>query len=465
MGLPGAGKRGTALSLAFVLLLCGAAAIAQAPPVVVSSNQTLNPALAGATHHMAVNSLGDVFYKDTGTYSIYELVPGNSTPILLLTGTNSPSYMVDSLKGVAIDPNTNNLYVTNDYTSSNNVIVIPFLSGSYPTNERVTGLSICPAYPAPLTGDCGAYGGNGGAATGYFMQPEDFGFDGSGNLYALVNRDNVDSGESYARIVMIPADLIETQYDSNNSGASSVVVADKLPFGRNGTYGGTFAVDSTGNVYYANGTNVYYFAAGTTVAAGTPPPASSILNIDVTAPVGVGVDAFGNLIVTDQSVTTNNVTTGDNRLIEIPNVNGSLDTTQQYTLAYLYSANGVSVDQLGNIYYGGYNANILPPGGTTDGATTIEELTLWNANLGSLAVGTPNAALTLNFTFNAAASVTPASISALPAGGPFALAAGGSGACAAGTAQAQGSSCSVAVTYTPSAAGTQSGAVLLADST
>ena len=93
----------------------------------------------------------------------------------------------------------------------------------------------------------------------------------------------------------------------------------------------------------------------------TPPPASSILNIDVTAPVGVGVDAFGNLIVTDQSVTTNNVTTGDNRLIEIPKRKRLFGYDAAVRpLAYLYSANGVSVDQLGNIYYGGYNANILP---------------------------------------------------------------------------------------------------------
>ncbi|MGA3371501.1 MAG: Ig-like domain repeat protein [Terracidiphilus sp.] len=459
-----------ALSLTVFLLFCwAAAASAQAPAVVVSSSQTLVPALLTNTHHMAVNSLGDLFYVDSvnqnvkpanGIYEgyVYELVPGNPTPILLLTYTTTANYAADSLKGMAVDT-SNNLYVAKDYYPGE-IIVIPYISGSYQANQIESSLSSCPTYPAALTGDCLALSSSGGNATGYYMQPDEVGLDASGNLYVMDGEDNVDTGSRYHRIFMIPANSIET-----NQPDDVVLIADQLPFGTIGAYQGQMAVDSTGNVYYANGVNVYYFAAGSSVAAGTKPPASSILNVSVTAPAGVGVDAFGNLIITDQSVTTGGVTTGYDRLVEIPNVNGALDTAQQYTLGYLYSGNGVSVDQLGNIYYSSYNPNIPPPGGTTDGATTIDEMNLWSANLGSLAVGKPSAALTLNFTFNAAATATPASISALPAGGSFALAAGGTGACAVGTAQVQGSSCSVTVTYTPSAAGTQSGAVVLADST
>jgi hypothetical protein len=469
MGLSGGGNRGIIFFLTIVLSLCFAVmASAQAPPVVVSSTQTLDPALLTSTHHMAVNSLGDLFFVDSvnqsvkpasGVYDgyLYELVPGNTTPILLLTFTTTANWAADTLKGVAVDPN-NNVYLAADYNTAA-IIVIPFLGGTYQTNQMVSALATCPTYPAPLTGDCKAFGSGGGAATGYYMQPDEIGFDGSGNLYVMNGRDSVDTGSAYHRIVMIPANQIETQYPA------SVLVADELPFGTVGGYAGQMVVDSAGNVYYANGDNVYFFAAGTTVAVGTPPPASSILNVSVTLPIGVGVDAFGNLIITDNSVTSGGVTTGYDRLVEIPNVNGALDTAQQYTLAYLYSGNGVSVDSLGNIYYSGFNSNIPPLGGTTDGATTINELNLWSANLGLLAAGTPSTALTLNFTFNAAATATPASISTLPANGPFAIAAGGTGACAAGTPQVQGSSCSVTVTYTPSAAGTQSGAVVLADST
>ena len=470
-GLPAGGNWRIAISLAVVCVLGSAAmANAQAPPVVVSSNQTLVPALLTNTHHMAVNSLGDLFYVDSvnqnvkpanGIYEgyVYELVPGNPTPILLLTYTTTANYAADSLKGAAVDT-SNNLYVAKDYYPGE-IIVIPYISGSYQTNQIESSLSSCPTYPAALTGDCLALSSSGGNASGYYMQPDEVGLDASGNLYVMDGEDNVDTGSKYHRIFMIPAQSIET-----NQPDDAVLIADQLPFGTIGAYSGQMAVDSAGNVYYANGDNVYYFAAGSSVAVGTPPPASSILNASVTAPAGVGVDAFGDLIITDQSVTTGGVTTGYDQLVEIPNVNGALDLTAQYTLAYLYSGNGVSVDQLGNIYFSGVSPNI-PPGCTANNtcATTIDEMNIWSANLGSLAVGAPSAALTLNFTFNAAATVTPASVSALPPGGPFAIAAGGTGACAVGTAQVQGSSCSVAVTYTPSAAGTQSGAVVLADST
>jgi sugar lactone lactonase YvrE len=219
------------------------------------------------------------------------------------------------------------------------------------------------------------------------------------------------------------------------------------------------AVDAAGDVYYADGigNGVYVFPAGMTVkptggvvAAGT----YTTIGSGLTTPGGVGLDSFGDLIITD---------TGNNRLVEIPYANGALETADQYLLSYTYSANGTAVDSQGHIYFSGYNANIPPPGGTKDGATTIGEMTLWNANLGSISVGASGSPLTLNYAFNSPA--TPMSISVLPAGGPFAISAPATGACAAGTAQVLGSACSVTATYTPSDAGTQPGAVVLADST
>jgi len=434
-----------ALPVAVAMLLCAAMASAQVPPVVVSSNQTLVPALGGNTHHIAVNSLGDVFYEDDSSNTIFEVVPGNPTPLPLVTGLHGG-------RSVAVDP-SNNLWSVNNYDNGNaSIIEIPYSgsNGVYPTAAMPSSLSSGnpPVCTAPATVVCQIKGEGGGGVTGYFLQATDLGFDAAGNLYVTDNRDNV-SGDKYNRILEYPANQTAQQYPN------LLLIADGLPE----TTTAEMAVDAAGDVYYADGigSGVYVFPAGTTVspsgglaAAGT----YTTIGTGLTTPGGVGLDSLGNLIITD---------TGNNRLVEIPYANGALETADQYLVSYTYSANGVAVDSQGHIYFSGYNANIPPPGKTTDGATTIGEMTLWNANLGSINVGASGSPLTLNYAFNAAA--TPASISVLPAGGPFAIAAPATGACAAMTAQAVGSSCSLAATYTPSAAGTQPGAVVLADST
>ncbi|MGD0832289.1 MAG: Ig-like domain repeat protein [Terracidiphilus sp.] len=473
-----------AFAVAITLCLCAALGIAQAPPVVVSSNQTLVPALGGNTHHIAVNSLGDVFYEDDASNTIFEIAPGNPKPIPLVTGLHGG-------RSVAVDP-SNNLWSVNNYDNGNaSIIEIPYSgsNGVYPTAAMPSSLSstnppvcITPPSTTPPTSVCQIRGEGGGSVTGYFMQATDLGFDAAGNLYVVVNCDSTMPHGSNGgcqqtpsigdrnRIVEYPINCTNC-YDGiggallpNQTEAqypNLILIEDGLPE----TTTGELAVDAAGDVYYADGisANVYLFPAGTTATAvpkGTtnPVPTGPYTSIGsgLTEPGGVGVDAFGDLIITD---------TGNNRLVEVPYASGALDTAEQYNLSYTYSANGVAVDSLGNIYYSGYNANIPPPGGSTNGATTIGEMNLWNANLGAWATGTTSTpSLTLNFVFNAAE--TPANISVAPAGGsPFAISTTGTGACVGGTAEAQGAACSVQATYTPSAVGVQSGAVVLADST
>jgi hypothetical protein len=172
-------------------------ASAQAPAVVVSSNQTLVPALGGNTHHIAVNSLGDVFYEDDASNTIFELVPGNSTPIPLVTHLHGG-------RSVAVD-SSNNVWSVNNYDNGNaSIIEIPYSgsNGAYPTAAMPSSLSsgnppVCTAQPINV---CQIKGEGGGSVTGYFMQAADLGFDGAGNLYVADNRDNV-SGEAYNRIL------------------------------------------------------------------------------------------------------------------------------------------------------------------------------------------------------------------------------------------------------------------------
>lgn len=478
-GLLDSGICKAVFSLGMAILLSAAAVDAQAPPVVVSSNQTLVPALGGNTHHIAVNSLGDVFYEDDGSNTIFEIVPGNSTPIPLVTGLHGG-------RSIAVDP-SNNLWSVNNYDNGNAAIIeIPYSgsNGVYATAAMPSSLSAKnpPVCTAPATAVCQIKGQGGGSVAGYFMQATDLGFDAAGNLYVVDNCDSTmphgknggcqqtPSIGDYNRIVEYPIDCTNCYngtggvLEPNQTEAqypNLILIEDGLPE----TTTGELAVDAAGDVYYADGIspNVYLFPAGVTATAvvkGTanPLPTGPYTSIGsgLTTPGGVGVDAFGDLIITD---------TGNNRLVEIPFANGSLDTADQYLLSYTYSANGVAVDSLGNIYFSGYNANIPPPGGSTDGATTIGEMSLWNANLGAWTTGaTSTPSLALNFAFNAAE--TPASISVLPAGGaPFAIGAAGSGACVVGAAEAQGAACNVQLSYTPNAAGAQPGAVVLADAT
>jgi len=422
---------GFAFALVVALFLTTDFAAAQlVPGAVISSNQTV-ASISGNSGHIAVNSFGAAFYVSTNDHTVYELLPGSTTPIALVTD-------VMSATNVYVDA-ANNLYVPGLWGSPDSsitpvrLLIVPYLNGSYPaTVDSGTSLSNT-ACTSPLTAACNALNG-GGATTGYYMQVGDVGVDAADNVYVLAVRTgggacDQSSAAAYCNTILkfaAPADV----------NTVPTVVAGGVGGGLAQTNNAQLAVDALGDVYYVDGisNNVYFIAAGTSVAAGQTTPT---IGSGFKTPGGVSVDKFGNVFVTD---------TGNDRIVEIPAVNGVAQSSKEFTLSWAYSANGVGVDPLGRLFYTGYS-----------GGTNLNIMTLWNTPLGSSAVGTANPATALNVVFSAA--TTPSNIGIVGGNSSFSLT---GGSCAAGTAYSMNQSCTLNVAYTPTAVGLQTGAVAIA---
>lgn len=417
---------GFVLALVVALLLTTRFATAQVvPAAVISSNQTLT-SISGNSGHIAVNSFGAVFYVSTNAKTVYELLPGSTTPIALVTGVNSAT-------NVYVDA-ANNLYVPGLYSSAPaRLLVVPYLNGGYATTVDDGTLyqgNTFPACTSPLTVACLAIG-SGGAANGYYLQVGDVGKDGAGNVYIVAVRDG--SGYCDQSSAAAKCNTILKFAAPATTSTVPTIVAGGVGGGLAQTNNAQIAVDAQGDVYYVDGisNNVYFIAAGTSVAAGQTIPT---IGSGFKTPGGVSVDKFGNVFVTD---------TGNDRIVEIPAVNGVAQSSKEFTLSWAYSANGVGVDPLGRLFYTGYS-----------GGTNLNVMTLWNMPLGSSTVGTANPATTLNVVFSAA--TTPSNIAITGGGTGFSLT---GGSCAAGTAYSMNQSCTLTVAYTPTAVGLQTGAV------
>ena len=365
---------GFVLALVVALLLTTRFATAQVvPAAVISSNQTL-ASISGNSGHVAVNSFGATFYVSTNDKTVYELMPGSTTPVALVTG-------VSSATNVYVDA-ANNLYVPGLYSSAPaRLLVLPYLNGGYAKtvdDGTVFQGNSFPACTSPLTAACMAIG-SGSSATGYYVQVGDVGMDAAGNVYIVAVRDGGGYCDQSSAAAVCNTILKFAAPVNNNTVPTNI--AGGVGGGLAQTNNAQIAVDAQGDVYYVDGisNNVYFIAAGTSVPAGQTVPT---IGSGFKTPGGVGVDKFGNVFVTD---------TGNNRIVEIPAVNGVAQSSKEFTLSWTYSANGVGVDSLGRLFYTGYS-----------GGTNINVMTLWNTPLGSSAVGTANPAEPLSVVFSAA---------------------------------------------------------------
>jgi hypothetical protein len=417
-------------ALAVLLLIAGpGAAKAQTVPVaVVSSSQTILTLTASYTGHIAVNSIGDAFYIDPGTQDLYELTPGSTTPIIIMTGLTGST----GARNVSVD-RSNNLFVPLTY--SGEVIEVPISGGTYPTNIAAGSISAssnaCTAAP---TTPCAQFG-NGGSAAGYYFQSTDIGFDAAGD--AFVSAQYLGGGICDGTGGVHCNGILKFAAPFTPSTAATLVGGGpgKLP----NDASAQITADPEGDVFYADGMNVYEIAAGTTGAV--------VVGTGLTSPGGVSADSFGNIYVTD---------TGNNRIVEFPALAGVPQISKQFTLSYTYSGNGVGIDPYGRLYYSGYN--------NTLGDANLNILSLYNASFGSSAVGTAATAVTLSVVFNSTVAATGVTLSKTSASGFTLAATQPTGVCAAGP-YTSGSNCSVTINYTPTAVGLQSGALLVSTAT
>lgn len=406
--------------LAAMLVLCGlgSASAQTIPGAVIYQTKTLVN-INGNAGHIATNNLGDAFYVSQTDNIAYWLPRGTTTPVSLITGlSGGRSVTVDAF---------NNVYVSSNY--SGRIIEVPYVNGSYATGTaNSSGLPTCTATPAT---PCLAFG-NGAGATGYYLQASDIGFDqaingvNGPNAYVIDERDNTCDQSTTAKT----CNTILKFAPTGNGAYKATVVVTGLPQTNNGQ----IAVGPKGDVYYADGSHLYYIAAGTASAV--------TIGTGLTNPTGVTTDSYGNLYITNASA--------PNGILEMPAVNGVAQPNQQFTFLSTYSANGIAIDGLGHVYYTGYSSQ-----------TNLNVATLNAFSFGSAAIGTPvsASATTLTVQFNASvnlAAITPAGTSA---GFSYVV-----GTCAPG-AYSAGNTCNFNVNYTPTAAGLQKGAVSLTTAT
>ena len=407
------------LLLGAPLAFLGAARAQTVPLAEVIQSKVLTT-INGNAGHVAANNLGDVFYVSQTDNVAYWLPRGKTTPIALVTGLSGG-------RSVYVAAN-NNVYISSNY--SGRVIEVPYANGTYTTNTaNSSGIANCTANP---TTPCLAFG-NGAGATGYYLQVADLGFDqvmngqNGSNAYLVDERDNVCSQAGASTT----CNTILKMTPAGSGTYTATVLVTGLPQAN----GGQIAVGPKGDVYYADGTNLYYIAAGST--------SYSIIGTGLVSPSGVTTDVYGDLFITDSG-------TGANKIYEMPAVNGVAQPGSQFIFLNLYSANGIAFDGLSHVYYTGYS-----------GGSNLNQATINSFNLGTATQGTPVSVTPATLTVQFTGPVTLGSISLSGTSAGFSYVAG---TCVTGTAYIDASSCTINVNYAPTAVGLQRGAVALSGS-
>ena len=196
---------------------------------------------------------------------------------------------------------------------------------------------------------------------------------------------------------------------------------------------GAIAVDGSGNLYIADTQNKRILIE--TLASGSY--TQSQMNVPgLDLPYGIAVDQNNNVYIVD---------TYNNRVF-LETLSAGTYTQSVIPTSTLYYPYGVAVDPNDNVYIA-----------DTDNNRVIKETTS-GINFGTSKVGTPTAALALNFVFDTAGTLATI---AVETGGTTALdfENAGTGTCTTGTAYTAGATCSVNVEFTPLFAGMRYGAV------
>ena len=434
---------------------------AQTPEYVVSGVANVTSVVSqsitnGAAGNYAVNSEGDFFLND-GNLHVLEYPANGGGPIVLWTVPAS-----DNLgpSGVAVDP-FDNLYVTNatyNGPSGNNdtdslIYEFPYTNGSYPPPYVYNA----GAHPVPCspgnTAVCSA--GQYEAAASYYWLPNGIAADGQGNTYMYSVQDSSYGTGSHGIFkcnLACNEQLVggsATQYTVTLSTSISSIIADYA-----------------GDVYFTDEQHLYVIPAGSPATGNTP----TVFDYSYNQPYGVTMDQAGNLYVSDQSgiwktpaveTTGGAPCKGKADVCQLNPYSGYLVVPVTLpTLGYQYGNNqtymGAAVDNRGNIYFNtGIPAHNAP--------VPVDKASLWSGTFPPTAIGTTAAnGPTFNIVFNAATTI--ASIQAMQGNAPATEFVLTPGSCAPGSFAAK-ATCSFTVSFTPTAVGVQTGAVLITDST
>jgi hypothetical protein len=428
------------LSLSFQTIAVGVLMVAGVPAasaqsvtfttknfIVPSSSSGTASDYGGSIGRVVSDKYGNIFFVNSS--NTYPTPAGGTDLIEVAAGTNTQTVIAQNLNpyesSVTLD-STNNLWVLD---GQQNVLFIPLVSGSYGTGTDVSSYTVaansCPLPVTTSTVPClfpNLPPNSLSAATfSDYMLVNDIQVDASGNLYVVDWNDGTNgSGGTAKRNRLVEFDATTGQ---------PTLLVDNLPNTPSG--GGRLVVRSNGDLYYVDGTSLYYSAYS---AAGTR-TFTTIAGYN--GPTGVSQDVGGNLYVTDN---------GDGRLVFVPNVSGTLNFAGAYAI-YTSSSdvatNPVGIDAYGNVYFagGGYGGDVY-------------KLDVGAFDFGTPNVGASSGTTTITLNFNVASVFG----SFVVKGGASAVPYSTSGSsCTVGTTYTPGQTCTIGVTYNANLAGPQAG--------
>jgi len=425
-------RRLSGIALTFLLLaacLCAEARAQTAPAAIASFATVLNqPANTsfGSIANTAADTFGDWLVVDDTNGALYELPAGSGTFMTLvpaggLAGSGTASSI--ATPGIAIDPK-NNLYIEGGTC----VLMYPYDTKTG-TWDGLTALT----QSAPSSGACGA------AAPSFY------------NLGTGVQIWGIGIGNTST-----PSLLVGTSSSSANgiasiavTGAWTAPVAGTVTQIITGLQGTAISIaeDPAGNIYFVEQgkgalVGVYEIPAGKTGLTSD----SGLKRIDPNLPsaTGVTIDGIGNIYISDST----------DGVFLIPS--GSSSSSAALLLT--------SVPAQGTVGLTGNDGYLFVPS-AQKGSTEVDEVAFNTAAFGAETVGTSKPLQeSVIFSFNA--SATPGTIEILEAGTSnpdFSIVSGGSLACATGTLYASETPCTVAVSFTPHAAGAVSATLAVLD--
>ncbi|MGA3370534.1 MAG: Ig-like domain repeat protein [Terracidiphilus sp.] len=388
------------------LLLPFAAEAASSVPAAVAFTYTALPpgGIANNMVNPGLDACGNIYILEEYSGNVWELPAGGGAATEVITGT-SPGW--DWNDYLYMDASKANLYVSSGWTSGA-MIKYPIVNCVLQTSAQAIT-----TYYAP---DATVAGGN-----QYYWEASAVVSDAAGDVFIATDGnglfETMPSGKS--------TDLL--------TGLSNYIIS--------------MALDQSNNLYLAMSNNILYELAYSNGAYSSTPvalptPATVSVPPNYSNLFGLYTDAAGNLWVTDEGPKYKSNTT----LFIIPNEAGALNPSDEYIYARGFDAQtAVDLDTQGNVYVGNWT-------------TSIYEVTVNNANVGSAAVGAV-ASTTVNVVFNAPETLT--AFGFIGGNGVFTVASGGT--CALSTAYTPGQTCTLSINFTPVAPGLVSGGLVLSD--
>jgi len=331
---------------------------------------------------------------------------------------------------IAVD-GAGNVYTVNNSNTCNLTKFLPTgqLDATFGTNG--VGTISCQPGPIVLNPEGTVFGTtpNGGKLTEYPATGPWGGTSGSASWTVGSN--------PYGVVIDSAANLYTANKGSNTVTRIPAIGSAQVSWASTGAGTGPIALafDSKGNLFTANSSSN---SVSKITIAGPFAASTDVFGTTGTNPQDIGVDAAGNVYTANQ---------GSNSVTRIPAGGGA---SAQYGGATGSEPVAIAVDSRGNVYTANRGSNTVTrigsPAGPLTGSPTAFPSTA------------PGATGTLTVTVTNTAADLAAVPSAITASGTGVSVTGGT--CAAGTSIAPGGTCTVALSWKPTAAGALSGASL-----